>query len=68
LDSSDSGEEAVAGCCEHGDEPSHFIKGGELLVAELTPVSKLVNSVTRFITPSGKFVIKLFFIRYSHQQ
>jgi hypothetical protein len=31
LDASDSGQGPVVGSCEHGDEPSGFIKGGELL-------------------------------------
>jgi hypothetical protein len=31
LDASGSVEGAVAGPCEHGYEPSGFIKGGELL-------------------------------------
>jgi hypothetical protein len=29
LDSSDSGKEPVVGCCEHSNEPSGSIKGGE---------------------------------------
>jgi hypothetical protein len=28
LDLADSGIDAVAGCCEHGDKPSELIKGG----------------------------------------
>jgi hypothetical protein len=31
LDSSGSGYVPVAGCCEHGNEPSGFVKGGEFL-------------------------------------
>jgi hypothetical protein len=31
LHSSGSGDGSVAGCCEHGNEPSGFIKGGEFL-------------------------------------
>jgi hypothetical protein len=31
LDSSGSGQGPVAGCCEHGNEPSGSIKGGEFL-------------------------------------
>jgi hypothetical protein len=31
VDSSDSGQEPVACCCEHGNEPSGSIKGGEFL-------------------------------------
>jgi hypothetical protein len=29
LESSDSGQRPVAEYCEHGNEPSGFIKGGE---------------------------------------
>jgi hypothetical protein len=29
LDAFDSGQGPVAGCCEHGNEPSGSIKGGE---------------------------------------
>jgi hypothetical protein len=29
MDSSGSGEEPVASCCEHGNEPSVSINGGE---------------------------------------
>jgi len=31
LDSSGSGQELVAGSCEHGNEPSGSMKGGEFL-------------------------------------
>jgi hypothetical protein len=31
LDASGSGQGPVAGCCEHGSEPSGSIKGGEFL-------------------------------------
>jgi hypothetical protein len=31
LDSSGSGQGPAAHCCEHGNEPSSFIKGGEFL-------------------------------------
>jgi hypothetical protein len=31
LDASDSGWGPGAGCCEHGNEPSVSIKGGEFL-------------------------------------
>jgi len=31
LDTSGSGLGPVAGCCEHGNEPSGSVKGGELL-------------------------------------
>jgi hypothetical protein len=31
LDSSDSGYGQVTDCCEHGNEPSGSIKGGEFL-------------------------------------
>jgi hypothetical protein len=31
LDATGSGERPVAGFCEHGDEPSGFIKCGEFL-------------------------------------
>jgi hypothetical protein len=31
LDSSGSGQGLVAGSCEHGNEPSGSIKGGEFL-------------------------------------
>jgi hypothetical protein len=31
LDSSGSGQEAVSGSCEHGNEPSGSTKGGEFL-------------------------------------
>jgi hypothetical protein len=31
LDSSGSGQGPVAGCCEHGNDLSSVIKGGELL-------------------------------------
>jgi hypothetical protein len=31
LDTSGSGQRSVAGCCEHGIEPSSSIKGGEFL-------------------------------------
>jgi hypothetical protein len=31
LDASGSGQGPVAGCCEHGNEPSGSIKGGEFL-------------------------------------
>jgi hypothetical protein len=31
LDSSGSGQGPVAGCCEHGNEPSDSIKGGGFL-------------------------------------
>jgi hypothetical protein len=30
LDSSGSGQKQVAGCCEHGNEPSGFLKCGEI--------------------------------------
>jgi hypothetical protein len=31
LDSSESEQGPVAGCCEHGNEPSSSVKGGEFL-------------------------------------
>jgi hypothetical protein len=31
LNASGSRQGQVAGCCEHGDEPSRLIKGGEFL-------------------------------------
>jgi hypothetical protein len=31
LDASASGQGPVTGCCEHGNEPSGSIKGGEFL-------------------------------------
>jgi hypothetical protein len=31
VDSSDSGQGRVAGCCEHGNEPSGSVKGGVFL-------------------------------------
>jgi len=31
MNSSDSGQGQVTGCCEHGDEPSHSINGVEFL-------------------------------------
>jgi hypothetical protein len=31
LDASGSGQEPAVGSCEHGDEPSGSIKGGEFL-------------------------------------
>jgi hypothetical protein len=31
MNSSGSGQGPVADCCEHGDEPSGSIKGGEFL-------------------------------------
>jgi hypothetical protein len=33
LDSSGSGQGPVAGCCEHGNETSGSIKGGEFLLS-----------------------------------
>jgi hypothetical protein len=32
MDSSGSGQEQAAGCCEYGNEPSGSTKGGEFLV------------------------------------
>jgi hypothetical protein len=31
VDSSGTGQGPIAGCCEHGNEPSDSIKGGEFL-------------------------------------
>jgi hypothetical protein len=38
LDASGSGQRPVAGFCEHGNEPSGFIKGGGLLTSWVTVI------------------------------
>jgi hypothetical protein len=76
LDSSGWGQGPVATCCEHGNEPSGTVKGGELHLlsaiccrkcfARISNISTVIVQL-RFVSVLGNRAEGQYFMRYTRR-